>query len=144
EDMLRREAARGLVTAAVGPTTQMPDTLALTLLGHLGEARGFEWSRLAAGLLPEPVPAPTEAELVAWHEANPELYSRPETQVITYAAVRPAEIAATIEIPEDELLAAYEAASQRFRTPERRILDRIGFASQEAAAAARARLDAGE
>lgn len=144
EDMLRREAARGLVTAAVGSATQMPDTLALTLLDHLGESRGFEWIRLDADLLPEPIPAPTEADLTAWHEANPELYSRPETQVITYAAARLTEIAETIEVPEEELQAAYEAASARFRTPERRALDRIGFASQEDADAARARLDAGE
>ncbi len=144
EDMLRREAARGLITAAVQSTTQMPDTLGLTLLSHLGETRGFEWIRLDAGLLPEPIPAPTEADLTTWHEANAELYARPETQVITYAAARPAELAATIDIPEDEVRAAYDADTTRFHTPERRILDRIGFSSQEAAAAARARLDGGE
>ncbi len=144
EEQIRREAARSLVTAGVRASTAMPDTLALTLLGFMGETRGFDWVRLDATLLTEPVTPPTEAELAAWHEANPDRYTRPETQVITYAAVRPSELAAGIEVDEADLRAVYEADTVRFRTPERRILDRIGFASDEAAQAARARLDAGE
>ncbi|PJN92637.1 hypothetical protein CNY89_27965, partial [Amaricoccus sp. HAR-UPW-R2A-40] len=57
----------------------------------------------AAGLLPEPVPAPTEDQLVAFHKANEALYTRPETRRITYALLEPETLAATIEIPEDEL-----------------------------------------
>ncbi|MEJ1469438.1 peptidyl-prolyl cis-trans isomerase, partial [Escherichia coli] len=71
-------------------------------------------------------------------------YTRPETQTITYASMTPDSIAATIEIPEEDIRAAYAADPARFSTPERRILDRIGFATTDEAAAAKARLDAGE
>ena len=56
----------------------------------------------------------------------------------------PETLAASIEIPEDELRAAYDAEPERYQTPERRVADRIGFGTAEEAAAARARLDAGE
>ena len=53
-------------------------------------------------------------------------------------------VGAGIEIPEDELRAAYETDIAHFSTPERRILDRIGFATEDDAAAAKSRIDAGE
>jgi peptidyl-prolyl cis-trans isomerase D len=115
------------------------------VLGYLGERRSFDWIRLDAGLLPEPVPAPTEAELAAYHQANAaERYTRPETRQVAYASITPEALAEGIEIPDDELRAAYEAEVARFETPERRHLDRIGFGSAEEARAAKARLDAGE
>ena len=123
----------------------LPETEALTVLGFLGEKRSFAWIRLDAGLLPEPVPAPTDAELAAEHDAHAaERYTRPETRQIAYASVTADSLAAEIEIPEDELRAAYDAATDTYRVPERRALDRIGFGSAEEAAAAKARVDSGE
>ena len=88
----------------------LPDTEALTVLGFLGEKRSFDWIRLDAALLPEPVPAPTDADLAAEHDAHAaDRYTRPETRQITYASVTPEALAAEIEIPEDELRAAYDA-----------------------------------
>jgi peptidyl-prolyl cis-trans isomerase D len=144
EELLRRESARELVAAAIQAPATLPDSAALTVLAFLGEKRSFDWLRLDAALLPEPVPAPTEADLEAEHKAHEDRYTRPETRRITYASVTPEALAATIEIPEPDLRAAYDAGIDKFRTPERRVLDRIGFGTAEEAAAARARLDAGE
>jgi peptidyl-prolyl cis-trans isomerase D len=144
EELLRLEAARELVAGGVQAAATMPATAARTVLDFLGEKRGFDWVRLDAGLLPAPIAAPTDAEIEAEYEAHPDRYTRPETRRITTASVTPDALAATIEIPEAELRAAYEAAADTYRTPERRVADRIGFESAEEAAAARARLDAGE
>ena len=114
------------------------------MLDFLGEKRGFDWIRLDAALLPAPVAAPTDAELEAEHDAHHDRYTRPETRRITTASITPDALAATIEIPEDELRAAYDADLASYQTPERRVADRIGFRDAEAAAAAKARLDAGE
>ena len=76
-------------TGVQAPAT-LPETEALTVLGFLGEKRSFDWIRLDAGLLPEPVPAPTDADLAAEHEAHAaDRYTRPETRQITYASVTP-------------------------------------------------------
>jgi peptidyl-prolyl cis-trans isomerase D len=144
EELLRREASRELIAGAVQASAGLPDSAAATVLAFLGERRSFEWLRLGAAQLPAPVPAPTEAELARQHEDFAERYTRPETRRITYAAITPEQLAAGIEIPEDELRAAYDDAGASYRTPERRHLERIGFRTDEEALAARARLDAGE
>lgn len=144
EALLRAEAARGLVATAVQSATALPDTAALSLLGFLGERRGFDWLLLDAGALERPVAPPSASVIAQYHARNPERYTRPETRQVTYARLSPEALAETIEVPEDELRALYDAAPERFGTPERRITDRIGFGSMEQAAAARARLDVGE
>ena len=122
----------------------LPDTAALTVLAFLGERRSFDWIRLDAGLLPEPVPAPTDADLAAEHDAHSaERYTRPETRQITYASVTPESLAADIVIPEDELRAAYDAATSTTRPPSAGRSTASASADAEAAAA-KARLDAGE
>jgi peptidyl-prolyl cis-trans isomerase D len=78
EALLRREETRDLIAGGVQAAAALPDTEALTVLGFLGERRGFEWLRLDGALLPEPVPAPTEAELAAEHDAHAaDRYTRP-------------------------------------------------------------------
>jgi peptidyl-prolyl cis-trans isomerase D len=144
EELLRREGARELVAGGVQAAADLPASAALALLGYAGERRSFDWMRLDPGLLPEPVPAPTDAELEAWHAEHADRYTRPETQEITYASATPEALAAAIEIPEDELRAAYDAEPERYSTPERRMLDRIGFRTDAEAAEAKGRLDRGE
>lgn len=144
ESMLRAEGTRELIAGAVQGATAMPDTAARTLLGHAGEERRFDWIELDAMLLPTPTAAPDDETLAAFHDANIARYTRPETRRITYALLDPAALAATIEIPEADLRADYDAAGERFSTPERRSVDRIGFGTTEEAAAALARIEAGE
>lgn len=144
EASLRADATRRLVSNGLTSATRPGDGFASRLLAYAGEARTFDWLRLDAAQLSTPIAAPTEAELQAEHDAHPERYTRPETQTITYASMTPDSMAASIEIPEEDIRAAYDADAARFSTPERRILDRIGFATTEEATAARARLDSGE
>lgn len=144
ETLLRHEAARDLISTAVQSPAVMPPAAAATVLSFLGEKRTFDWLRLNPALLPTPVPAPTEADLQSAYDAHPDRYTRPETRHITYAAVDPEALAKTIEIPDADLKAAYDADLVHYQTPERRALDRIAFPTAEDAAAAKARLDAGE
>lgn len=144
ESLLRAEASRDLLAGAVQASAQVPETEAETVLAFLGEKRGFDWIRLGSAQLPAPIPAPTEADLAAYHDAHKDRYTRPETRQVSYAAVTPEGLAATIEIPDADLRAAYDAEPARYQTPERRALDRIAFGTTEDAAAARARLDNSE
>ncbi len=144
ETLLRAEATRELIAGSVQGAARMPETAATTILDYIGETRRIAWIELGADLLADPVPAPDAAALEAFHAENAARYTRPETRRITYALLDPAALAATIELTDAELRAAYEAERGRFDIPERRILDRIGFATTEEAAAARARIEAGE
>ncbi len=144
EAMVRAEAAREIIAGSLQSAVEMPATAAETLLGFAAEQRRFDWIALDPGLLPEPAGEPDAAALDAFYAENQDRYMRPETRRITYALLDPAVMAETIEVPEEELRAAYEAASDRYDVPERRVLDRIGFATTEEAQAALARIEGGE
>lgn len=144
EEQLRREAAREMIASAAQSAVATPTAEAALLLAYVGERRSFAWIELGADALTEPVPDPSDADAQAEYDAHPEAYTLPETRHITYAAITPAQLAPTIEVADADLQAMYDAAGDRFNTPERRLVDRIGFGTDEEAAAAKARLDAGE
>ena len=133
--------------AASRPPPPCPDAEALTVLAFLGEKRSFDWIRLDAALLPDarspPPPTPTSQ---AEHDAHAaDRYTRPETRADHLRQRHPRQPSPpTIEIPDADLRAAYDADIAHYQTPERRALDRIGFATEAEAAAAKARLDAGD
>jgi peptidyl-prolyl cis-trans isomerase D len=77
EDQVRREIVREMMATAIEAPVVMPDTAALTILGFLGERRVFDWIALGPEDLAEPVPEASEADLVAFYEADPERYIRP-------------------------------------------------------------------
>ena len=68
----------------------------------------------------------------------------PERKEITYAWLTPTMVAGSVALDEAELRAAYDARIDDFSRPAMRMVDRLGFPDEAAAAAARARIDAGE
>lgn len=144
EESLREEAARTLVQGAIISGNAMPDTYADTLVAYIGERRNATVARLTLSDLSEPVPTPTPEQLKAYYDENIAAYTLPETKRITYALLSPDMVADTIEIDEDTLRAAYEERSALFNTPERRLVERLVYGTQDGAAAAKAQLDAGD
>ncbi|MDX5403230.1 MAG: peptidyl-prolyl cis-trans isomerase, partial [Rhodobacterales bacterium] len=144
EDQLRRETARGLLQGAMVQSAVMPQTYVDTLIAYAGERRGFSWATLDASQLEAPVGAPTEAQLTAWYEANPEVFTTPAAKRITMAALTPDMILNQVTVDEEALRAEYDARSAEFNTPERRLVERLVFANDAAAEAGLAALTAGE
>lgn len=144
EAQIRREVSRDMVASAVQSAVAVPAGAAKALLGYVAEKRAFAWIALGPDALTEPVPEPDDAAVKAEYDAHPDAYTLPETRHITYAALTPDTLAETIDVPESDLRTMYDAASDTYNTPERRLLDRIGFATEADAEAAKARLDAGE
>jgi peptidyl-prolyl cis-trans isomerase D len=143
EAEMRDDIARSVYLASVTSAARVPDAAADALVAYVGERRAFDWLLLGEASLPEPVPAPGGTELADYHEAHQDRYMRPEIRRVTYAIASPEALAEAIEIPEAELRAAYEAERGRFETPERRLLERIGFGTEQEAEAAMARIEAG-
>jgi peptidyl-prolyl cis-trans isomerase D len=79
----------------------------------------------------------------AHYDANIATYTRPEAKRIEYAALLPETIAATMEVPEDEVQKAYDARLSEFMIPEKRLVERLVYPDEAAALAAKARLDQG-
>ena len=90
------------------------------------------------------IPSPDDAALAEFHEANAERFTAPEYRRLTFLHLTPANLAADIEVGEDELRDEYEERIGEFQTTERREIEQVVYADAEAAKKARARLLAGE
>ncbi|PWE34272.1 peptidylprolyl isomerase [Maritimibacter sp. 55A14] len=144
DEELRDDATRNLLADAITSATEPGDTYTRTLLNFIGERRDFTWARLGADALEGPAPEPTEAELAEYHDANPELFTTPESRDITYVWLTPDMLIDSIEVDETQLRALYEERADRYSRPARRLVERLVFGTTEAAAAARAQIDTGE
>ncbi|WP_339818056.1 peptidyl-prolyl cis-trans isomerase [Sulfitobacter dubius] len=141
EKSIREEAARGLLQRAILGGVAMPDTYARTLVDYVAEERSFTWARLSADDLDTPVAEPTEEELQAYYDANTDDFMLPASKSITYAWLRPEDLLDEVEVPEEELRAEYDARSDEYDQPERRLVERLVFANEEAATQAAAALE---
>ncbi|MBJ6370298.1 peptidyl-prolyl cis-trans isomerase [Sedimentitalea arenosa] len=143
EVRLRAETARTLVQGAIYAGVRMPDVLADTLTDYIAARRSFTWASLTADALPEPVPAPTEEQLRAYYDANPDAFMLPETKRLTTVLLTPEMVLDQVEVEESALRDRYAERSAEFNLPERRLVERLVFNDLAAASSAKAQLDVG-
>ena len=144
EANLRADLARSLLQGAVVGGFAAPAPVTATLWSYVGEQRSFTLLPLTAADLATPIPAPTDADIQTFYTDNLATFTRAEAKRITYAALLPQSMAAAATISDADLQTAYDARIAEFVVPERRLVERLVFPDTAAAAAARARLDAGE
>lgn len=144
EQQIRDEAARGFLQAAVLGGVEAADAYTDILIEYLGERRDVSWAELDRNDLETGLPVPDEEDLVAYHAANEEDFTRPEVKRITYAWLTPEMIIDSVQVDEEALRDAYEAREEEFNQPERRLVERLVFPDKDAADAALSRLESGE
>lgn len=127
-DDLQRMQLVGAVRAGAGA----PDLLARALFRWERERRVAQVVELPLLEAPEPE-APTEAQLARFHANNPDRFSTPEMREVTLAVLSPETLADQVEVPDEELRAAFEARRAQFETPERRELEQALVPTEEAA-----------
>lgn len=143
EDSLRAESASQLTAAAAAAGFEAHETMVGIMANYMGERRDMLWLKLDASALEAPVPAPTDEEIQAAYEADPEAYTAPEMKDITYVSLTPEMMLSEIEVPEEELRRLYDERSSEYNRPERRLVERLVFPDQAAAEAAKAALEDG-
>ena len=144
EEEVRDDTARRLLQSAISGGVVAPPTFVDTLYAYAREARDISWVTLQPGDLEQPVGDPTEDQVQAFYEANPELFTAPEAREITYAWITPEMLTDEIEVEEDAVRELYEVRADEYRQPERRLVERLVFADEAAAQAAAERIAAGE
>lgn len=144
EAQIRSDIAEGILRRAVAGGLQVPDIYAEVLFAYARETRDVTWARLTASDLSEPLAAPSDADLAAYHEANSDAFMRPETKVIEYAWLSPDMLAENVEVSEDQIRALYDGNIDEYVQPERRLVERLVFSSDAQATDAKTRLDAGQ
>lgn len=144
EEQIRAEATRTILQAAVLSGISAPEAYTGALYDFIASRRSFDMIELTANDLPEPVGDPSDADLQAYYEANPAAFTTPETKQITYAWLSPEMLIDTVDVDIDALRALYEDRADEYKQPERRLVERLIFATADEAQAAKDAIDAGE
>ncbi|WP_425045308.1 peptidyl-prolyl cis-trans isomerase [Primorskyibacter sp. S87] len=140
---LRRESARTLVQGAVFAGVEMPDTLSDTLIEYLLSRRSFTVATLDSSALEAPVAAPTDTEVQAFYDENPDGFVLPETKRLTYALLSPEMLLDQVELDAEAVRRLYDERESQYNQPERRLIERLPFADEDAANSAKAQLEVG-
>lgn len=143
EAEIRRDAARGILQAATAAGVDTPQNLRTAILQHYATRHNFALFTLGEGDLPGSVETPSDAAIEAYYEANQARFMAPEIRTITYAWITPAMLIDSVEVDEASLRQLYESRLGDYVVPERRLIERLVFANQEAAAEAATRLNEG-
>ena len=144
EAQVRRELASNLLQGALASGLAPQPAYGEAVYSFVAERRTITLATLGPDALDAPVPAPDDAAVAAYYEANPDTFRLPERKLITFAWMTPAMVADRIEVSEDDLRAAYAAREAEFVRPARRMVERLGFADAPEAQAALDAIEAGE
>ena len=90
------------------------------------------------------MPGATEADQQAYYDANPDVFTLPETRDITYVWLTPSMIQDQMQVADGAIEALYQARIAEFVQPERRLVERLVYLDQARADDAISRLEAGE
>ncbi|MBI1172169.1 peptidylprolyl isomerase [bacterium] len=143
ETGMRGDLARQVLQTAIAGGVVTPQPLTDTVYAYQAETRGFTLLQLTEASLPQKLPAPSEDQLQAYYTAHIADFTRPEAKRVSYALLRPADIAKDQPVAEADIKAAYDAAADTYNVPEKRLVERLVFPSEAEAKAAKAKLDAG-
>jgi peptidyl-prolyl cis-trans isomerase D len=141
---IRKDTARQLLQSAVTTGITTPEALSETVTAWAGEERSFSLLALTEASLKTPLLAPDDAALQAYYTAHVADYTRPEAKRISYVVLQPEDLAKDMPLDEAALQKTYNDRLSTYVVPEKRLVERLGFASEADATAAKARIDAGE
>ncbi|WP_370270459.1 peptidylprolyl isomerase, partial [Nioella sp.] len=144
EETIREDVSRSILQSAIIGGLTMPDAYVETMVAYQTETRDFTLARVTETDLTAGLAAPTDEELQEYYDENGLRFERPELRRISYAWITPDMIMDQMEVSEEALRELYDERIEEYVQPERRLLERLVFPTQEEAEAARAALDAGE
>jgi peptidyl-prolyl cis-trans isomerase D len=144
EQGLREDLARTLLQGALTTGVTMPAIYGDVVVEWIGERRTISVATMGTNALSTGVPIPTEADIKAQYEATPAPYTAPETRNMTYVWLTPEMLSGEVELDDASLRQLYDDNIAQFVQAERRLVERLVFGTSDEAAAAAARLAAGE
>jgi len=142
DTMLRKENARSILEGSITSGITSSDAIPVALMSYVQETRDFDWAWVTDTQLSAPIPAPTDAQLQDYYNANTDKYQSLRSHNVTYAWLSPDMLLEQVKVDEAELRESYDFQSDRFNKPEQRAVERIVFGSQKEAKDALDSLDA--
>ncbi len=143
ESDLRKESSRTIVQNAVVSGVEMPSVLTQVLTDYVGARRSFTVATVGPDALTTPVAAPTDEQVQTYYDENTDQFTLPRTKQLTYAILSPEMLLDSVEVDEDSVRRLYDQRASEFHQPERRLVERLTYPSEEAAQTAMAQLEVG-
>ncbi|MBF0250905.1 MAG: SurA N-terminal domain-containing protein [Alphaproteobacteria bacterium] len=139
---VRRDIAREQVLSPIATGAAAPKGLVERMYAHTAESRTVSGVRISHDAITG-VPAPSRADLEAFHKDRSADFMSPETRDVTAAVLRAEDLAAGVSVSDAELQAAYAEREAEFVTHEKRKLLQILVPDEAAAKKARTLVDGG-
>ena len=143
ETGLREDTTRTILQAAVMSGIPEPETYGEILAAYGNERRDVTWATIGSDAVAV-LPQAAEEDLRAYYDANPDTFTAPEVREITYAWLTPEMIQDDLTVDDAAVRELYDSRIDEFVQEERRLVERLVFPSDGAAAEAKARIDAGD
>ncbi|TNE65356.1 MAG: peptidylprolyl isomerase [Rhodobacteraceae bacterium] len=141
---LRREAARSILSGALASGITMPPSYGQAVVDWLGERRTITVATLDTTALDTGAPLASDSDIQSWYDAHPDLYTAPEARRITYAWLTPAMLTDKVDLDETALRKLYQDNIASYVQPERRLVERLVFGTEDEAQAAADRIASGQ
>ena len=138
----RRDALRQQLIGTVSGDALVPKTAIEAFNRFQNEERTVEYVVLGKAQAGDIADPPPEA-LAKYFEERKVAFRSPEFRKVTIVVLRPEDIAARMEISQNDLKKVYESRKARYETPERRKLSQIVFPNMDEAKAASEKLASG-
>ena len=127
-----KTAIRNQVVRAFATDNILPKAFISAMGDFSNEERKFRHVTITPELVGAP-PAPTDADLKTYFEANKDTYRAPQFRSLDILAIRPEDIAREGDITDEAARADYDDRKQSYVVPEKRRVQQIVFKSQELA-----------
>ena len=144
DTIVRQEETRNIVRSSIGDGIQPSSEYLNDRIERRLNTRDFRWVAIVEDDLPEPVPDSKVAELRSHYDENPDEFTDPEFRDVTYVWLTPEMLSTELKVDVDAVRAEYDARTDEYDIPARRIADRVVFPNMQEAESARKRLDEGE
>jgi peptidyl-prolyl cis-trans isomerase D len=130
------------LTGVAGDNTTLPRTMVEAMTRYREETRDARF--VTFSVTETDVPPPTAEDLKKQYEATPAAYTAPEYRAIAVLKVEPLDVAAKIQVSDQEIADLYEKSKEDYFQPETRDIIQVSFPDVAAAEKAKARIDGGE
>ncbi len=142
ESGMHQDFTRAQLMNSAASWFSVPPGLARMLFGYLTQTRTAEYIVLTPDMAGS-VPAPTEAELEAYHKTNATRFNTPEYRELEYVEIGTEQFAGDAKVSDDELKKEYDDHKELYIKPELREIEQINFPSHAAAGAAQQKIASG-
>jgi len=137
----RKQRLGAVIPQTVAGLMPVSETLGEIMYRHGNEQRDARY--FVVKTADSEVAQPTDADIKAQYDANPQLYTAPEYRTVAVMTADPAELAKSITISDADLKAGFDKYKTEYSTPEKRTILQITFPSIDEAKKAKDRIAAG-